>query len=87
MGKVARLNPQPAHRDELTAQYVGSAAVRAGGFASPKQLGFIKKLAKDRGLDDLATLEGIHEVLGDTAVVVETLTSQQASRVIEAWKA
>lgn len=87
MGKVARLNPQPVHRDELAAQYVGSAATRAGGFASPKQIGFIKKLARDRGLDDLGTLEGIHEVLGDTAVVLETLTSQQASRVIEVWKA
>ena len=80
MGKVIRMggDPQPTQ--------AGTAAVRPGGFASPKQIGFIKKLAKDRGLDDLGTLEGLHEILGDTAVVLETLTSQQASRVIEVWK-
>jgi hypothetical protein len=83
MGKVVRMAPD---RYEDTPTVVGSAATRTGGFASPKQLGFIKKLAKDRGLDDLGTLEGIHEILGDTAVVLETLTSQQASRVIEFWK-
>jgi hypothetical protein len=83
MSKVQRISPD---RYENTPTVVGSAAARPGGFASPKQLGFIKKLAKDRGLDDLGTLEGIHEILGDTAVVLETLTSQQASRVIEFWK-
>jgi len=81
MGKVQRMSTDsPQDRAQP-----GSAAVRPGGFASPKQIGFIKKLAKDRGLDDLTTLEGLHEILGDTAVVLETLTSQQASRVIEAW--
>ena len=83
MGKVVRMS---SDRYENTPTVVGSAATRTGGFASPKQLGFIKKLAKDRGLDDLGTLEGIHEILGDTAVVLETLTSQQASRIIEFWK-
>lgn len=85
MGKVARQNS--INTDDVVAIRAGSAAPRPGGFASLKQLGFIKKLAKDRGLDDLGTLEGIHEILGDTAVVLETLTSAQASRVIEAWKA
>lgn len=86
MTKVQRMTPQPESREVLAERYVGSAAARAGGFASPKQIGFIKKLAKDRGLDDLGMLEGLHEILGDTAVVLETLTSQQASRVIEFWK-
>jgi hypothetical protein len=80
MSKVQRMSSEP-DRPQL-----GSAAARPGGFASPKQIGFIKKLAKDRGFDDLTTLEGLHEILGDTAVVLETLTSQQASRIIEAWK-
>jgi hypothetical protein len=83
MSKVQRMSND---QYEKTPTVVGSAAVRSGGFASPKQIGFIKKLAKDRGLDDLGILEGIHEILGDTAVVLETLTSQQASRVIEYWK-
>ena len=87
MGKVARLSnePQRAQAGSAAADWPGS--TRHGGMATPKQIGFIKKLAKDRGLDDMATLEGIHEILGDTAVVLEILTSQQASRVIEAWKA
>lgn len=86
MEKVARMTSEaPSERSEGRSA-PGSAASRPGGFASPRQLGFIKKLAKDRGLDDLGTLEALHELLGDTAVVLETLTSQQASRVIEAWK-
>jgi hypothetical protein len=80
MTKVQRMSSEPDRPQ------IGSAATRPGGFASPKQIGFIKKLAKDRGLDDLGTLEAIHDILQDKAVVVETLTSQQASRVIEAWK-
>lgn len=89
MSKVSRMTSEASSvRSEPSHDraQVGSAASRPGGFASPKQIGFIKKLAKDRGLDDLTTLEGLHEILGDTAVVLETLTSQQASRVIEAWK-
>jgi hypothetical protein len=82
MTKVQRMSTELSQ----DRQQLGSAAPRPGGFASPKQLGFIKKLARDRGLDDLGTLESLHEILGDTAVVLETLTSQQASRVIEAWK-
>lgn len=86
MRKVSRMTSEaPSERSESRTM-AGSAAVRSGGFASPKQVGFIKKLARDRGLDDQGTLEGIHEILGDTAVILETLTSQQASRVIEAWK-
>jgi hypothetical protein len=80
MGKVERYASEP-NRPQA-----GSAAPRPGGFASPKQIGFIKKLARDRGLDDQGTLESLHEILQDTALVLETLTSQQASRVIEAWK-
>jgi hypothetical protein len=86
MTKVARMTGEaPSERSEGRSA-PGSAAARPGGFASSRQLGFIKKLAKDRGLDDLATLEALHELLDDTAVVLETLTSQQASRIIEAWK-
>jgi hypothetical protein len=84
--EMSKIERGSTDRYEDTPRYVGSAASRSGGFASPKQIGFIKKLAKDRGLDDLGTLEGLHEILGDTAVVLETLTSQQASRVIEFWK-
>lgn len=90
MGKVSRMTAEASSvRSDAPSDrpQVGSAAARSGGFASPKQIGYIKKLARDRGLDDQGTLEGLHDILGDTAVILETLTSQQASRVIEAWKA
>jgi hypothetical protein len=81
MAKVERMNTDGVP-DRVPA---GSAMSRPGGFASDKQTWLIKKKAKDRGLDDLRLLEAIHEIVGDTAVVLETLTKQQASRIIEAW--
>ena len=56
------------------------------GFATPKQIGFIKALARGKELDDNATLELLHATLGVDDVVLETLTAAQASKVIEAWK-
>jgi len=56
------------------------------GFATPKQIGFIKALARGKELDDNDTLELLHATLGVKDVVLETLTAAQASQVIEAWK-
>ena len=65
----------------------GGQQVQAGsalaGMATPRQLGFIKKLAKDRGLDD----EGLFdECQSRFNVLPELLTAKQASQLIEAWK-
>ncbi len=57
-----------------------------GGLATSKQLGFIKKLARDRGMDDEAVFEELRERFGPEAGLLETLTTRQASQVIEAWK-
>ena len=57
-----------------------------GGLATSKQLNFIRKLAKDRGLDDEAVFEELRERYGPEAGLLETLTTRQASQVIEAWK-
>jgi hypothetical protein len=80
MTKVQRMTDEP-DRPQL-----GSAAPKPGGFASDKQIAFIKRLAKDRGLDDMGLLEAIQQHCVDDAVILETMNSRQASTLIEAWK-
>jgi hypothetical protein len=58
----------------------------SGAFATPKQIGYIKKLAKDAGLDDLRLLELIHRTLNDDSAVLELLKSHEASKLIEVLK-
>jgi hypothetical protein len=57
-----------------------------GGLATPKQLNYIKKLAKDRGMDDEQVFDELRERYGSEAGLLETLTTRQASQIIEAWK-
>ena len=57
--------------------------VPKGGFATPKQLGYIKKLAKDADIDDLGLLNLIHELCERDDVVLELLKSHEPSKVIE----
>jgi hypothetical protein len=57
-----------------------------GAFATPKQLGFIKQLAKKKGMDDLELLLLCQEISGDDGMVLELLKSHVASRVIEQLK-
>jgi len=58
----------------------------SGAFATPKQIGYIKKLAKDKGMDDLALLEMIQLNLNDDSAVLELLKSHEASKIIERLK-
>jgi ribosomal protein L35AE/L33A len=76
MQKVERLggNPQPAVHTPI------------GAFATPKQIGYIKKLARDASLDDLRLLELIQRTLNSDEAVLELLKSHEASAVIEALK-
>ena len=76
MQKVERLggNPQPTEHTPR------------GAFATPKQLGYIKKLAKDAGLDDLRLLELIQRTLNSDEAVLELLKSHEASAIIEVLK-
>lgn len=77
MEKVERLGGSPA-----------SSAVHTpvGSFATPKQIGYIKKLAKVVDLDDLGLLELIHRTTKRDDAVLELLKSHEASAVIEALK-
>ena len=76
MQKVERLTtpPQP------------QVHVPSGAFATPKQIGYIKKLAKDANMDDLRLLEFIHRELDDDSAVLELLKSHEASKIIERLK-
>jgi len=60
--------------------------VPSGAFATPKQIGYIKKLAKDAGMDDLRLLELIQRELNSDEAVLELLKSHEASRIIEVLK-
>ena len=76
MQKVERLTTSPQPQEHIP----------RGAFATPKQIGYIKKLAKDAGLDDLRLLEMIHRELNDDSAVLELLKSHEASKIIERLK-
>ena len=58
----------------------------SGAFATPKQLAFIKQLAKKKGMDDLELLLLAQEISGDDGMVVELIKSHHASLMIEQLK-
>ena len=76
MQKVERLTTSPQPQEHIP----------RGAFATPKQIGYIKKLAKDAGLDDLGLLEMIHREFNDDSAVLELLKSHEASKMIERLK-
>lgn len=75
--EMAKVERQGATIQPLTAH---------GGLATPKQLNYIKKLAKDRGLDDEGMVDAFTELFGPGHSLLELLTARQASQVIEQWK-
>jgi hypothetical protein len=78
MQKVERLGGQE--------QSTNKVHIPSGAFATPKQIGYIKKLAKDANMDDLGLLEFIHRELNDDSAVLELLKSHEASKIIERLK-
>jgi len=72
MQKVERLTTPPQPQEHTP----------TGAFATPKQIGYIKKLAKDAGLDDLRLLELIQRELNSDEAVLELLKSHEASKII-----
>jgi hypothetical protein len=56
------------------------------GSATPKQIGFLKSLARGKGWDDLQLLDYIHRLLQVDDVIVETLTSSQCHAIIDGLK-
>jgi hypothetical protein len=85
MSKVSRAeNPNAGHASPTPSG--ASSHTPTGTFATPKQIGYIKKLAKDGGLDDLRLLELIQRELNSDEAVLELLKSHEASRIIEVLK-
>jgi hypothetical protein len=76
MQKVERLTTPPQPQEHIP----------SGAFVTPKQIGYIKKLAKDAGLDDLGLLELIQRELNSDEAVLELLKSHEASKVIGALR-
>jgi hypothetical protein len=72
MEKVNRVNSTPAP-DSF-------------GGATPKQIGFLKSLARGKAWDDFQLLEFIHKTLGVDDVVIETLSSGQCRILIDRMK-
>ena len=72
MDKVNRINSTPK--------------TDSHGSASPKQIAFLKSLVRGKGWDDAQALEFIHRVLQVDDVILETLTSGQATVVIDGLK-
>jgi hypothetical protein len=88
MGKVQRAgwatlrrnrNPRPLH--PITSP--PSAASKA---ATPKQVGYMKALAKKLSLDEEGLFNYVQQVLASDAAVPEALTISEANRVIDALK-
>lgn len=82
--RPSREEMQKVERQGGTAQPSGPQVHEPrGAFATPKQIGYIKKLAKDAGLDDLRLLELIQRELNSDEAVLELLKSHEASKIIE----
>lgn len=82
MGKVVRMTGDQSERAELgSAARAGSTA--HGGLATPKQLGYIKKLAKDRGWSEENLFDDLMEKFKHP---LESLTAREASQWIDAHK-
>ena len=78
---------RPSRQEMQKVERQGGNMVQAGsalaGIVTERQLQYIKKLAKNRGLDD----EGLFdECQSRFNAVPELLTARQASQLIESWK-
>jgi hypothetical protein len=83
--------PRPSRNEmqkveRLTTSSQPQEHIPRGAFATPKQIGYIKKLAKDGGFDDLRLLELIQRTLDSDEAVLELLKSHEASKIIEVLK-
>jgi hypothetical protein len=86
MSKVSRAEFIPNAGHASPAPSGASEHTPRGAFATPKQIGYIKKLAKDAGLDDLRLLELIQRTLNSDEAVLELLKSHEASAIIAVLK-
>ena len=78
---------RPSKQEMQKVERQGGNVVQAGsalaGIVTERQLQYIKKLAKNRGLDDERLFD---ECQSRFNAVPELLTARQASQLIESWK-
>lgn len=88
MGKVQRAGvgnlapssePSPVASDHIT-------TIGGSKAATPKQVGYMKALAKKLSLDEEGLFNYVQQVLASDAAVPEALTITEANRVIDALK-
>jgi hypothetical protein len=84
--RPSREEMQKVERQGGQEQSTNKVHIPSGAFATPKQTGYIKKLAKDANMDDLNLLEFIQRTVNRDDAVLELLKSHEASAVIEALK-
>jgi hypothetical protein len=75
-----------ASRNEVEARLDQPTPVQTQRYASAKSVAYLKSLARGHEYDDQGTLAYVHHILGVDDVILETLTQDQATRVIEALK-
>lgn len=91
----AREHTRPATRpsgepveEPFTGGYQTQETSRPSGDASPKQLGLLRALARDRGIPaGKGAVDAVQSVVGRSLTKLDDLSKAEASRVIEGWKA
>ena len=79
----ARPSRQEMQKVERQSGNVVQAGSALAGIVTERQLQYIKKLAKNRGLDDEGLFDECQQRFN---AVPELLTARQASQLIESWK-
>lgn len=73
---------KPARRESSSS----APSTTSTGYATPKQIAFLRRLAADEGITAEEALQAaVDDTLGES-VLVSQLTPAQASRIIDAWK-
>lgn len=78
---------RPSRQEMAKVERTGGATIQPlathGGLATQKQMGFLRKLAKDRGMSEENLFDEVMDKYGHPP---ELLTAREASQLIEAWK-
>ena len=84
---VTRPSGEPVE-EPFSGGYQTETASRPSGDASPKQLGLLRALARDRGIPaGKGVVDAVQSVVGRSLTKLDDLSKAEASRVIEGWKA
>ena len=84
---VTRPSGEPVE-EPFSGGYQTQETSRSSGDASPKQLGLLRALARDRGIPaGKGVVDAVQSLVGRSLTKLDDLSKAEASRVIEGWKA